>query len=150
MRCMKELIERLRVGELWLAWRTSPSICCLASRCGGKGRPVRHSLFRPQDGLLVPISILIFGFSVYDEVSYFMRAADGRDSLASFGAWWGLPVALLGLYLIVGRFVVRAIVSRRTRYVLTDQRLLVIGGLSGTRTTSTYPRTLRSNHRVRP
>ena len=73
---------------------------------------------------------------MYDEVSYFMGAADGRDSLASFGAWWGLPIALLGLYFIVGRFVVRAIVSRRTRYVLTDQRLLVIGGLSGTRTTS--------------
>lgn len=48
----------------------------------------------------------------------------------------------MGLYLVVGRFVVRAIVSRRTRYVVTDRRVLVIGGMSGTRTTSAYLRSL--------
>jgi hypothetical protein len=53
-------------------------------------------------------------------------------------ALWGIPFVLVGLYLVIGRFVVRAITTRRTRFVVTDRRVVVVGGLSGARTTSAY------------
>jgi len=59
-----------------------------------------------------------------------------------FFALWGIPFVFIGLYLVVGRFVVRAVASRRARYVITDRRVLIAGGLSGTRTTSVYLRSL--------
>jgi hypothetical protein len=35
---------------------------------------------------------------------------------------WGVPFVLIGPYMVLGRFLVRAIASRHTRYVLTDRR----------------------------
>jgi hypothetical protein len=65
-------------------------------------------------------------------------SATGRLHAAAVAAV-GLPFVLFGLYLTVGRFVVRAVVSRRTRYVVTDRRLLLLGGgFSGDRTVAQY------------
>ncbi|PWU58343.1 hypothetical protein DLE60_22275 [Micromonospora globispora] len=105
-------------------------------------RPRRHSLFRAPDALLIPFSILWFGFAVFWEASVLAARTVGDRPPPVFVVLWGLPFVLIGLYLVVGRFVVRAIASRRTRYVLTDLRILVIGGLSGKRTTSSYLRSL--------
>lgn len=97
-----------------------------------EGRPVRHRLSRPSDAILVPFSIVWCGFAVFWEASVLAAAiADRGPSI--FMALFGIPFVLIGLYLVAGRFVVRAIESRRTRYVITDGRVLVIGGLRGTR-----------------
>src|SRR5262249_27773293 len=64
--------------------------------------------------------------------------AGGGTGPSLFLAPWGIPFILIGLYMVGGRFVVRAITSRRTRYVITDRRVLVIGGLSNKGTTSAY------------
>jgi hypothetical protein len=106
-----------------------------------EGRPLRHRLLRPADALLVPFSIMWAGFVVFWE-TIALASISGADPVSMFFPLWGLPFILVGLYLVVGRFVVRAIVSRRTRYVLTDRRLIVTGGLSGNRTESTYLSTL--------
>ncbi|MEU4715247.1 hypothetical protein AB0F73_16515 [Micromonospora purpureochromogenes] len=107
-----------------------------------EGRPLRHRLFRAPDALLIPVSLLFFGFAVVWEASVLAtRTAEGEPPPVFF-ALWGIPFVLAGLYLVVGRFVVRAIASRRTRYVLTDLRIVIIGGLSGNRTTSAYLRSL--------
>jgi hypothetical protein len=114
-----------------------PLICC-RERVLWQGRPVRHRLFRPSDALLVPFSIMWCGFAVFWEVSVLAATANADDPPPTFFALWGVPFVLIGLYMVLGRFLVRAIASRRTRYVLTDRRVLVIGGLSGTRTMSSY------------
>jgi hypothetical protein len=100
-----------------------------------EGRPARHPLFQPADALLVPFSIMWCGFAVFWEAS---ALTDDGPGPSLFRALWGIPFVLIGLYLVGGRFVVHAITSRRTRYVITDRRVLVIGGLSGTCTTSAY------------
>jgi hypothetical protein len=107
-----------------------------AERILWEGRPLRQRLFRRPDALLVPFSILWCGFAVFWEVLAL------RTSATFFPRLWGIPFVLIGLYLVIGRFVVRAIATRRTRYVLTDRRVLVVGGLSGTRTTTAYLNTL--------
>jgi hypothetical protein len=104
-----------------------------------EGRPVRHPLLRTQDALVFPQSILGAVFGVAAPVGFMV--VDGAPP--SLIALVGIPLVLLGFYAVVGRYLIRLIVSRRTRYVLTDRRLLIIGGLFGTRVTSTYLRLLR-------
>jgi hypothetical protein len=80
---------------------------------------------------------MIFGFAVFWEASVLVGIGSaGRPPI--FFVVWGIPFVLIGLYLFVGRFIIRAVVSRRTQYVITDRRALVIGGLSGNRTRSEY------------
>jgi hypothetical protein len=102
-----------------------------------EGRPVRHQLYRPQDMVAVPIGALWAGGAAFFAVQVWF--SEGLD----YSAVMSTVHVLLAVYFLAGRFVFRAIVSRRTRYVLTDQRLLVIGGLSGIRTTAFYLRPLR-------
>lgn len=103
-----------------------------------EGCPVRHQLFRPEDAFLVPFSIMWCGFAVFWEATVLGATFTADHAPPAFFALWGIPFVLAGLYLVVGRFVVRAITSRRTRYVLTDRRVVIIGGVSGTRMMSAY------------
>lgn len=97
---------------------------------------MRHPLFRAADVLLVPLSVVWCGFAIFWEVGVL---ADGAPA---FFTVWGVPFVLAGLYLVAGRFVVRAVASRRTRYTITDTRLLVHNGWSGRRLTTAYLRSL--------
>jgi hypothetical protein len=96
------------------------------------GRPLRHRVFRRTDVLLVPLSLLWFGFAVFWERSVLSGGAP------LFFALWGVPLMLVGLYVVAGRFVVRVVSSRRTRYTITDRRVLVHGGWSGSRLRTQY------------
>jgi len=107
-----------------------------------EGRPTRHRLFRPADALLIPFSVLWCGFAIFWEISVLTEGTGGDDEPPLFFALWGIPFVLMGLYLVVGRFVVRAVASRRTRYMVTDQRVVIIGGFSGTRTKASYLKSL--------
>jgi hypothetical protein len=96
-----------------------------------EGSPVRHRLFRPADGLLVPFSIVWCGLVV-------VAVASVLPPEILFFPPWGVPFALIGLYLIVGRFIVRAVASRRTRYAITDRRVLIVVEWFGDRLKSYY------------
>ena len=113
-----------------------------------EGRPVRHRVLRPPDALLVPFSIMWCGFAVFWEATALTSTA-ADDSAPIFFARWGIPLVLIGLHLVVGRLIVRAIASCRTRYVITDRRVLVIGWLSGARTISTYLNSPTAPYRCR-
>lgn len=82
--------------------------------------------------------MLFCGFAIFWEVSVLTASSLNDEEPRIFFALWGIPFLLIGLYLLVGRFVVRAVASRRTRYMVTDKRVLIIGGFSGTRTTTCY------------
>jgi hypothetical protein len=96
-----------------------------------EGHPVRRRLWRRSDVFYVPFSVVWTG-----------GVASVVVVLVARGAGPGLigPVVLLlfGLHITFGRFVVRAVSWRRTRYVITDRRVLVVGGLSGRWTRSQY------------
>lgn len=84
------------------------------------GQPAGGLRFVARDGLLVPFSLLWGGFAVFWESRVF--ASNGPP----FFLLWGVPFLLIGLYLVVGRFFVDAWVRARTRYAITNQRILIV------------------------
>jgi hypothetical protein len=97
-----------------------------------EGSPTRHRLLRRTDAFLIPFSILWCGFAVFWEANALIMGAPG------FFALWGGMFVLIGLYFVAGRFVVRAIASRRSRYAVTDRRVIAVGGLTGRQVRSEY------------
>jgi hypothetical protein len=78
---------------------------------------------------LLPFSILWGGFALFWEASVLTSRAPGVFAL------WGIPFVLAGLYLIFGRIPVARREARRTRYAITDQRVLLLRGAFGQQVT---------------
>lgn len=99
------------------------------------GRPARYPVFDAADVVLVPFSLLVCGFAVFWEY----ETLHGDNA---FIALWGVPFILMGLHLVVGRLVVRALRLRSTRYALTNRRLVESADRPRAWTTETYLRDL--------
>ncbi len=83
------------------------------------GQPDPRVRFTPADAFLVPFSLMWGGFAVFWEVQVILRGAP------AFFTLWGIPFVLVGLYLIVGRFVYKKRRKLKTVYGLTDSRAMV-------------------------
>ena len=92
------------------------------------GRPDPDVIFTAADGFLLPVHLLWTGFVVFFLVTVW---ADGINSGGAFVVVPGIFV-LVGSYLVVGRFIVKAAMKRRTVYGITDRRALIISGTSMT------------------
>jgi hypothetical protein len=77
-------------------------------------------LLTGRDAFLVPFSMLWCGFAVFWEAQ-----ALGSGAPVFFPLFGGVFV-LLGLHLVVGRFLVKRHRKRTTVYVVTDRRALII------------------------
>lgn len=82
------------------------------------GRPSTHIVFHREDSQLIPISLLVGGFSLFWGVN-----------LGGF-PWhfqlFGLLFVLVTQYLIWGRFVYMKWKKQRTYYAVTDRRAIVV------------------------
>lgn len=88
------------------------------------GGPKQGLFFRPSDIVMVPFSLLWAGFAFFWE--YAVSQIRGTPIIVLL---WGVPFMLIGLYMVAGRFLVEAQLRRRACYGLTDQRVLILGGL---------------------
>jgi hypothetical protein len=86
------------------------------------GRPDSSVHFTRADGYLVPFSILWAGFAV------FWESAAAAGHAPPFFLLFGLPFLAIGFYITIGRFVYKARQKRKTLYVLTDRRAIVLVG----------------------
>jgi hypothetical protein len=84
------------------------------------GRPDPGKIFSAQDVFQIPFSLLWGGFALMWNASVWVGNAP------IFFRLWGLPFLLMGLYMIVGRFIYKAWRKSRTYYAVTDKRLLIL------------------------
>lgn len=98
----------------------------LGERIIWQGQPVQGIRLAPQDAFAIPFAAFWLLIIVSIFVITITGAAENVDPLT----YVILPIFLLiGLYMLAGRFVVDAAARRRTRYYLTDQRVLIESGL---------------------
>lgn len=88
------------------------------------GMPRQGVCFRASDWLAVPFSLMWGGFAIFWEYSVSMT-----EKAPVIMKLWGIPFVLIGLYMIVGRFLGDAFMRGRTYYGVTDQRVIIIDGL---------------------
>lgn len=102
-----------------------------------EGRPTQGIVFRPADAFMIPFSLLWGGFAFFWEYSVL-----STDEALLFLALWGIPFVAIGLYLIVGRFVLDAKQRANTFYGVTNQRVIIASGILNSRVKSLNLRTL--------
>jgi len=82
------------------------------------GKPEKGRLLSPSDAFLIPFSIFWCGFAIFWESSVVISDAPMIFRL------WGIPFVIVGLYMVFGRFVVKAYIRKRTAYVITNRKLI--------------------------
>jgi hypothetical protein len=82
------------------------------------GRPRQGFFLRAADGFAIPFSIFWTGFAVV----WMVLAVKAKNGLFLVG----VPLLLIGAYMMVGRFFVDAWQRARTWYGLTNQRVLIL------------------------
>jgi hypothetical protein len=92
------------------------------------GRPPQGLILRPADALMIPFSLMWGGFAIFWELGV------PASNAPWFFRLWGIPFVLVGLYLIIGRFLHDAVVRRGIFYAVSDRRVLqlrtgLFGGL---------------------
>lgn len=80
--------------------------------CPGKGK-----LLSKSDVFLIPFSIFWCGFAVFWELGVL------KNGVGPF-ALFGIPFICVGIYIVIGRFFHLAWLRKRTRYVITNLKII--------------------------
>jgi hypothetical protein len=100
------------------------------------GKPRGGIRLRSTDAIAIPFSIMWCGFAIVWETTVTISGAPLLFKL------WGIPFVIVGLYIVVGRFFVDALVRKYTFYGVTSERALITTTLFGCRRRSIGLRTL--------
>ena len=94
------------------------------------GRPKRGIVFRGSDVFLIPFSLLWGGFAFYWEYTAYTSGAPVFFLL--FGGFF----VIMGLHLIIGRFISDALIRGSTYYGVTNERVLILSEFPSSRSKS--------------
>ena len=86
------------------------------------GRPRQGVFLRLSDAVQIPFSLFWCGF-----IAFWEHGVVQSGSI--FMMLWGIPFILVGLHLLVGRFLLDAWQRACTDYAVTDQRVLIVNYL---------------------
>lgn len=89
-----------------------------------RGEPDPAVHFAPADRFLIPFTIAWLGFAVFWTV-----VVRSSTTAPQFMWLFGLLFVGIGVHLTIGRFFAKAARKKKTRYVVTDQRAIVIDPL---------------------
>ncbi|GAW41339.1 hypothetical protein SH203_01743 [Brevundimonas sp. SH203] len=89
------------------------------------GQPKQGLTVSGKDIFLIPFSLLWGGFAIlWNAMVWIMPGGDQGDLW--FFRLFGLPFLIVGLYLIVGRFIHDAMIRKTQFYAVTNQRVLML------------------------
>ena len=88
------------------------------------GRPAQGFRLHAGDAMAIPYSILWLGFAVYWTVTVANMGAALPSLLV------GVGFAVVGLYLLIGRFCLDAVRRSNTLYAVTSERVIIISGIA--------------------
>ena len=120
------------------------------------GQPDPSIIFSKADIFLVPFSILWGGFAIVWEflamIAVFTQTNHSTDKMAILiFPLFGIPFVLIGLYFMVGRFIVKKLRKQKTFYAVTNKRVLIITKFFGENLQAEYINSLPSiNKSIRP
>jgi hypothetical protein len=100
------------------------------------GQPKQGVVFRASEWFMTPFALMWGGFAIFWEWQVLQSDAP------PFFALWGIPFVLIGLYLILGRFIVEARQRASTFYGVTNESVLIVSGLFTRKVKSLALRTL--------
>jgi hypothetical protein len=106
------------------------------------GMPRQGIVLRGSDVFLVPFSLLWGGFALFWEAMAIYIVATAPDPAVWAFPLFGLPFVAVGLYLLLGRFLVDARARAKTYYGVTSKRIMVVAGMFSRRVSSLDLRTL--------
>jgi hypothetical protein len=92
------------------------------------GQPQQGLLLTERDIFLIPLSLAWCGFVIFWTFMVTSASLAGPALIGVLFVPVGRMLAVIGLYLVVGRFIVDAWVRRRLHYAVTDQRVLIERG----------------------
>ena len=101
------------------------------------GHPTQGIMFRPADAFMIPFSLLWGGFAFFWEYEVM-----STEKASWFFMLWGIPFVVVGLYFIVGRFLVDAKQRANTFYGVTNQRIIIVSGILSKKIKSLSLRTI--------
>ena len=84
-----------------------------------KGKPEKLHLLELTDIYMIPFSLLWAGFAIFWEYSVF------RSGAPIFFMLFGGFFVLIGLFMVFGRFLFKAMLLKGTSYVITDKNVLI-------------------------
>ena len=106
------------------------------------GQPSNKVVFRSQDLMMIPFSLLWGGFAIFWEAGILGFVQFGHTKAGAHAplimAVWGVPFVLIGQYLIWGRFFHVAWKKGRMYYAVTNKRVLVVSKAPNRRVISAF------------
>jgi hypothetical protein len=84
------------------------------------GRPKLGLVLRWSDLYVIPLSLAWLGLALVSDLGRLL------DSLSLLEGFWLVPFVLLGLYFVLGRFLVDAFIRARTHYAVASRRILIL------------------------
>ena len=101
------------------------------------GMPNPQIIFHSDDWTSIPFALAWTAFTIFWE-SMAVRGNSKSNGANWFFVLWGIPFIAVGIYMLVGRFVMDAWLKRRTYYALTNRRALIVQEGWKTKTSSAY------------
>jgi hypothetical protein len=101
------------------------------------GQPQQGPKLHGTDAFAIPFALLWTGVPLFGVLGT-LKGPKGN----TFALVPAIPFVLIGLYLLIGRFFVDAAQRRRTFYAVTNERVLIVSGLSSRNVQSLSLRTL--------
>lgn len=87
-----------------------------------EGKPEKGNIFNASELPIVIFSFVWLAFSLFWELTVIKSGAPIIFSL------WGIPFIVIGVYLLIGRFIQKAFLRNKTYYVITNKNIIVKTG----------------------